>query len=79
MPEIKVLGVAYCNLKYSMRPVLGYLEDIQWPSGLLLKGDSRLPPYLIYSLVQSLIHSRVQAPAGYEVRHSGDYTRLFRH
>lgn len=41
MPEIKVLIVTYYELKRFLRPVLEYLEDMQWPSGLLLKGYPR--------------------------------------
>lgn len=48
-------------------------------SGLLLQRRPETPPHLIYSLVPSLIHSRVQTSAGCEVRHSRDSTKLFRH
>lgn len=48
-------------------------------SGLLLQRRHRIPPHLIYSLFQSLIHSRVQTSAGCEVRHSRDSTKLFGH
>lgn len=48
MPEIKVLIVTYYELKRFLRPVLEYLEDMQWPSGLLLKGHPR--PLLTWSI-----------------------------
>lgn len=48
-------------------------------SGLLLQRRPRIPPHLVYSLVQSLIHFRLQTSAGCEVRHSRDSTKLFGH